>query len=314
MSAAHPGKDPLTSVSSQVTLDPFRIPKLPRWLAGPLEWGTGLRRLSRLYRAKPASISGPDHYHEFLSYALKTLATTIEPDDYAALADIPKQGPVIFVANHPLGGLEGIAMTDMLLHLRPDTKVLTNELLTRVPELQRVFMGVDVLSRRACEANARGMRGLYKHLSQGGAVLIYPAGEVSGFNTRTGQIQDPAWHPLVGRLARRYQASCVPFYVKGRNSLWFYALGLVHPLLRTLRLPKELLNKQGLRLKVLVGSPIEATMIEQQRSDRAATGLIRHRCELLARRAAIKASNTRVITTNQAPTGRAATSLDKTAR
>ncbi|BFM05375.1 lysophospholipid acyltransferase family protein [Halioxenophilus aromaticivorans] len=275
--------------------NPFQIPRLARWLAAPMEWATGLKALARLYRARPEEARGAQQYHEFLSFALKSLKAGLEPDDYGALGHIPAQGPVIFVANHPLGALEGLAMTDMLLHIRPDTKVLTNELLTQVPELQSVFFGVDVLSGNAQAANTRGMRSLYKHLGTGGAVLIYPAGEVSGFNTHSGQIQDPAWQPLVGRLARRYQAACVPFWVQGRNSWWFYALGVVHPFLRTLRLPKELLNKRGTRFKLLVGKTIEAQRLVECANDRAATAYLRHCCELLARKAGIKPAGIRVM-------------------
>lgn len=289
---------PAVASQGDDAVDPFRLP-LKRWLAAPIEWLTGLRRLSRLYRARPDSVRGAHCSHEFLSYALKTLDTGVEPDNYAALGDIPAEGPVIFVANHPLGALEGIAMTDLLLHLRPDTKVLTNELLTRVPELSDLFFGVDVLSANAKAGNARGMRGVYKHLSAGGAILIYPSGEVSGFDTHTGRIQDTTWHPLVGRLARRYGADCVPFYVMGRNSWWFYCLGVLHPFLRTLRLPRELLNKQGIRFKLLVGSVVATEQLQALRSDKEATQWLRKCSEILAQRAKLIQPKTRVVKVGQ---------------
>jgi len=280
-------------------VDPFRLPLKPIF-ARPLEWLLGLSKLSSLYRARPKKARGREQYQEFLSHALKVLDTGLEPDSYAALAEIPAQGPVIFVANHPFGGLEGIAMTELLLHLRPDTKVLTNEMLTRVPELGAIFFGVDVFSNGANIANARGMRALFKHLAQGGAVLIYPAGEVSSFNTRTGTIQDPNWNHLVGRLARKYKADCFAFYVQGRNSWWFYFLGTIHPFLRTLRLPKELTNKRGKRFRLLVGPKIKASDLIGLRNDREATEYLRNSSDILARRAGIQPPKTRVVKVGQA--------------
>lgn len=288
--------------SQQSTLssddDPFRLP-LRRWLAEPIERLTGLRKISRLYQARPAEARGSENAHEFLSYSLKTLDAFVEPEDFAALGNIPAEGPVIFVCNHPLGALEGLAMTEILLHLRPDTKVLTNELLTRVPELKELFIGVDVLGANTSAANAGGVRGLYKHLRNGGAVLIYPSGEVSGFNTSSGSIEDPTWHPLVGRLARRYNADCVPFYVLGRNSWWFYFLGVLHPFLRTLRLPREMLNKRGVRFKLLVGRVVKSDYLKSLRSDKEATGYLRKSSELLKQQAHIKGPHRRVIKAQQ---------------
>lgn len=71
---------------------------------------------------------------------------------------VPENGPTIVVANHPFGGIEGVALTRALLAVRPDTKVLTNQLLSLIPELQDTFLGVDVLGKKAAHRNTAGVR------------------------------------------------------------------------------------------------------------------------------------------------------------
>ena len=159
------------------------------------------------------------------------------------------------VANHPLGGLEGVAMTRLLKQRRPDLKVLTNELLSRIAEFSDIFIGVDVLSKNAASKNVKGIREVMRHLKNEGALLIYPAGMVSAIDTKDWKVKDREWNSLVGKLAQQSKATCVPFYAEARNSNLFYLSGLIHPRLRTALLPREL-AKQGRQLKLTVGHPI----------------------------------------------------------
>ena len=152
--------------------------------------------------------------------------------------------------------LEGMALARLLLKIRPDTKVLTNQFLTRIPEFNQLFIGVDLLSKRAVKKNANGIRQVCQHLRSGGAMLIFPAGMVSAIDLKSRRIQDRPWNTLVGKLASRYGATCVPFFIGGYNSRLFYALGLIHPRIRTLMLGRELVNKNNIRLSVMAGQAI----------------------------------------------------------
>ncbi len=262
--------------------NPFRLPLKNKFLARAAERLLGLTPLARKYDLRPAESTGKANYASFLRYTLDVLGFGLTVKNPEALQDIPESGPVIFVANHPFGGLEGVAMTEELLKVRPDTLVLTNELLTLIPELSDIFIGVDVLSEQAASANAKGVRAACKHLSKGGALLIYPAGQVSSINTQNGRIEDRLWNKLAGRLARKYKATCVPFFVQGRNSLLFYLAGLIHPRLRTALLPRELSNKNGKRFPLLVGEPISPEDMRDLEDDQAATNYLRIASELLA--------------------------------
>ncbi|GAA6168733.1 lysophospholipid acyltransferase family protein [Sessilibacter corallicola] len=261
--------------------NPFRVPLSNPVASGAVESLLGLKKLIRYYDQRPESADGAENSVNFLNYTMDVLGCGLNPVYPEHLDEIPKEGPVIFVANHPLGGLEGVAMTEMLVKIRPDLKVLTNEMLTRIPELSELFIGVDVLSKNAAAANAKGIRAACKQLSSGGALLIYPAGMVSAIDTKLRKIRDRQWDSLVGRLAKKYKATCVPFFVDGRNSSLFYLAGLVHPRLRTLMLPRELSNKQGKRFDLIVGQPIAPRELDHLESDQAITDYLRIATDLL---------------------------------
>ncbi|MBL1405590.1 MAG: hemolysin [Hyphomicrobiales bacterium] len=263
--------------------NPFKLQLKSKLLASTIESVLGLKTLIRHYDARPkkdgVSISG----YPFLEHTLKCFGVDIQVLNEHHLKEIPKTGPVIFFANHPFGGLEGVGMTKMLLECRPDTKVLTNEMLTRIPELSDLFIGVDVLSKNAARANAKGIRAVCKHLANDGAVLIYPAGMVSAINKSNWKIEDREWNSLVGKLAIKYQATCIPFFVEGRNSKLFYTAGLIHKRLRTMLLPRELGNKNGTSLVLRAGHAINPKEFKELENDTAVTHYLRLTCDLLSK-------------------------------
>lgn len=220
---------------------------------------------------------------EFLGFTLGKLNARLKIANPSSLADIPRQGPLIVVANHPLGGLEGMLLSQQLLAVRPDLKVLTNELLLSFSEFKDLFIGVDVLNQDRQQVNSKGIRTVGKHLSQGGALLIFPAGTVSGLKLNRLRIEDSPWHPMVGRLALKYQAACVPVHVCGRNKLMFYLAGVVHKRLRMLLLPRAMLAKSGSIVCASVGQVIEAEDIQQLGGADIVTQYLRLCSELLGR-------------------------------
>ena len=176
--------------------NPCRLNFKPRALAALTEKLFGLSQLADIYDVRPRGLD-PE---EFLQYSLDSLGVRLKLGNEQNLDLVPREGPLLIVANHPLGGLEGIALARILLRIRPDLQVLTNELLRRVPELASIFIGVDVLSSDAAGGNVRGVKQVHKHLSRGGAVLIFPAGMVSAIELRDRRIQDRKWNRLAGTV------------------------------------------------------------------------------------------------------------------
>ena len=260
--------------------NPFRLDFEPKWAARLVERVTALDTLAGYYDARPKS-DEPD-LDQFLDYTLQVLNARFELDNPAALQDIPREGPLVVVCNHPMGGLEGVAMTKILRDIRPDLKVLTNELLARIPEFENTFIGVDVLSENAAAKNSSGMRRIIKHVKAGNSLLIYPAGQVSAINTDNWRIEDRGWHHVVGTLTRLTKATVVPCHVHARNSGLFYFSGLIHPRLRTAMLPREMAKPGKAVARLKVGTPILYREIKELKDPHQLTAYFRTASDLLS--------------------------------
>jgi len=132
----------------------------------------------------------------------------VDPDD---LARIPKTGPVVVVANHPFGLLEGAILGTMLPRVRPDVKILANYLLAGLPEVEDQCIFVDPFKGPGSAAvNSRGLRRAIAWLKSGGMVAIFPAGEVSHW--KLGEVADPEWSETVSRLVLMSGAAVAPVF------------------------------------------------------------------------------------------------------
>jgi len=205
--------------------------------------------------------------------------------DAADQARIPASGPVVVVANHPYGVLDGAILTVLLTRVRPDVKVLTNLLLSGFPELEQHCIFVDPFQTdRSAESNRRPVRQALSWLQQGGMLAMFPAGEVSHWQMPAAQILDREWNDMAVRLIRRSGASAMPVYFSGHNSVGFQLLGMVHPRLRTAFLLQEFLQQEGKTVEVRVGSEISLDTIAAIEDDHQAIEYLRWRTYLLAQR------------------------------
>jgi putative hemolysin len=211
-------------------------------------------------------------------------------------ARIPATGPVVVVANHPFGVLDGAILTVLLTRVRHDVKVVTNFLLGDVPELQQHCIFIDPFETdRSINSNRRALKECSTWLQRGGMLAIFPAGEVSHLQVPEAKIADPAWNDTAVRLARRTAASVLPVFFCGHNSVGFQILGMLHPRLRTTLLLQEFLQQEGKTIEVRVGSEISSHCITSIKDDREATAYLRWRTYLLGHRSKRKDSWTSVV-------------------
>lgn len=192
---------------------------------------------------------------EFVDKILETVGVTIDfdPND---LKHIPKTGGFIAIANHPYGGVEGLALVKLLCAVRPESKVMVNFILKKIPNLSEFFVAVNPFENIQHSSSISGIKSTMELLRSGIPVGIFPAGEVSTFNIESQEITDKIWHPVVGKLIAKAKIPVVPIYFHGNNGVLFNILSFIHPTLRTAKLPSEFLNKHGLKIKVRIGKPI----------------------------------------------------------
>jgi putative hemolysin len=233
-------------------------------------------------RASGDSRPMPEQLLDFLEVSYQA-----EPRD---LEQIPRKGACVVTANHPFGFLESAMLVAVLRRIRPDVRVLANEVAQRVPELREVVIPVDVL-HGSVRANIAGLRRAVEFLAEGGLLLVFPAGEVSHFQWRERASVDPPWSPTVARLislaARKgAKAQVVPVYVPGHNSFLFHAAGMAHARLRTALLAREFFNKKKSSIELRVGRPVPADKLLGMASDEERIQYLRWRTYLLAKRKA----------------------------
>lgn len=194
---------------------------------------------------------------------LARMRVTVEVNE-RELEHIPKHGPLLVVANHPFGLLEGPVLGSILLRRRWDVKFLANRVLALAPALRDAVIPVDVdAGPQAVRRNWRALRDGLRWLRQGGALVVLPAGEVAAWRLSAFKVTEPAWSRAAGWLASRAGAPTVPVFLEGANGPGFHLAGLIHPRLRTALLPHEFLNKQGRRVRLSIGRPIPAERLRK---------------------------------------------------
>ncbi len=165
---------------------------------------------------------------------------------------IPAWGRVVIVANHPIGSLDGLALLNLVGKVRRDVKVVANEVLSAVEPLQSLLLPVDAFGSRSTRDN---LRAIEQHLQNDGAVIIFPAGEVSRMGA-TG-VKDGAWRHGFLRFATKAKAPIVPMFVDARNSAFFYSLSFLARPLSTLWLVREMFKHNNKNMRVRIGQAID---------------------------------------------------------
>jgi putative hemolysin len=242
-----------------------------------IEHMLSLRAVKNIYN----ELSAGSEPAEFLVNVLNRfrIRHSLSQEDLGA---IPSSGPTVVIANHPFGGIDGLILGSILCAVRKDVKILANHFLGRIPEMRPLVFRVDPFgTESSIKRNGAALKEAVGWVRNGGLLMVFPAGEVSHFCWKTRKIEDPKWNQTVVRIIRWTRAKVIPVYFKGGNSLAFQAAGLIHPLLRTLMLPREMLKKQSTHIHLKIGSTIPYKRIAGIPSDSDLTAYLRFRTYLL---------------------------------
>jgi len=227
-------------------------------VTGFVYWLLELKRVNYIQN-KHAKKMGPD----FSDAVLEEVGCTWEyrPEE---LDRIPAEGGFITISNHHYGSIDGMILSSLVGHKRPDFKIMTTFLLAKIPSLKPCFLPVDNISSSNQGRSVAGIRMALEQISRGEGLGLFPAGEVATYQKKhlrsayKGKkiIEDKPWAENIIKVIRKSKQPVIPIYFEGHNSWFFHFLGKIHPSLRTVRLIHELFNKNGHHVKVRIGQPI----------------------------------------------------------
>ncbi|WP_130617808.1 GNAT family N-acyltransferase [Dyella amyloliquefaciens] len=187
--------------------------------------------------------------------------------------NIPVEGGVLIVANHPLGMVDALALLQLVGSVRSDVRILANDWLMAIPQLHKLLLPVDVFGKGA----ASRMRDIYRALDNGEALIVFPAGEVS--RMRPDGVRDGRWSDGFARLAQRGRTPVLPIHVAARNSAMFYGLSMLAKPLSTAMLPREAISPVSRRIGFSIGALVSTDELEEHSggsTQRAAKLMRRH--------------------------------------
>ncbi len=256
-------------MTSKEPISPVRIPNPGRnrlqrlvfeFLRPAIDSGLGLKRLNKIYSERVLATDESLPVGERFLRGFNAGYLTSDEE----LARIPKEGPLIVVANHAFGGLDAMVLDDLVAKVRPDVRFIANSILAAVPAIgDRIFPVDPFGGRDAARRNAGSIRRAKEWVENGGSLGVFPAGEVAHSEWGRLSVTDPPWNPIIGRLIRSTGASVIPVFFEGRNSWLFQAAGLIHPNLRAVLLGRELLKVQGRRVRVAIGTPLPVDQLDR---------------------------------------------------
>lgn len=174
-----------------------------------------------------------------------------------SLDNIPREGPLVVVANHPYGILDGLMMGHILSVVRGDFRILANRVFRKAEELNEVILPVSFDETKAGVAlNLETRRTALKYLSDGGAIGVFPGGTVSTANKPFGRPLDPSWRSFTAKMIAKSDAHVVPIYFDGANSRLFQLASHLHTTLRMALLIKEFKSRVDAPVRLAVGQPL----------------------------------------------------------
>jgi putative hemolysin len=226
-----------------------------------IEWLTAKITLLRLIR--DFERSGAPFGSPFWPKAIKHMGIRLDtpPEE---VARIPKTGPLVVVANHPHGLVDGMIMAELINRQRPDFKILTRSLLTGIPEVAEFMIPVPFPhEENARELGLEMRQQTMDHLKNGGVIILFPAGKVAMSPGFFDKAVEAEWNLFTHKMIHRSGATILPIHFTGQNSRLFLIANKLSDTLRQGLLLYEIKRALFKPQRPHIGEPIPASVLEQ---------------------------------------------------
>ncbi|EAQ27139.1 lysophospholipid acyltransferase family protein [Roseovarius sp. 217] len=185
-----------------------------------------------------------------------------------SLSNIPKEGPLVLIANHPYGILDGLMMGHILSQTRGDFRILAHQIFRKAEDLNKVILPISFdETKEAVALNLATRKTALDYLGQAGAIGIFPGGTVSTAAKPFSHPMDPGWRGFTAKMIAKSQAAVVPVYFDGHTSRLFQLASHLHVTLRMGLLIKEFRKRIDTPVRVVVGDPIPRSTLSQYAGD-----------------------------------------------
>jgi putative hemolysin len=230
-----------------------------------LEWMTGKFKLLRLVRQFERM--GAKEGVEFFSQALHVMGIDLDtPQENVDM--IPATGPLIVVANHPHGMVDGMVMAELVGRKRDDFLILTRSLLTGIKEISQFMLPVPFPHEENALAESLQMRKkAMEHLKKGGVIILFPAGAVASAETLMGPAVEKDWNPFTAKMIARSGATVLPIYFPGQNSRLYLIADQISATMRQGLLLHEVVHALNKPQRPVVGAPLDPEELKKWASN-----------------------------------------------
>jgi 1-acyl-sn-glycerol-3-phosphate acyltransferase len=226
-----------------------------------IEFFSGQPYLYNIYKEYQKN---PDRWESFWDGCVELLELNVK-FDIKKIKNVPKDGPLMIVANHPFGVLDGLIICWLTSKIRSEFKVLTHSMLLRAPETRNHLLPIDFSeSKDAMKTNLETRKTARKILDDGGTIVVFPGGTVSTtkkFYNKTAL--DPEWRNFTSRLIKRSKPTILPLHFTGQNSFLFQTASHLSETLRSSLLFHEVKRRVNTEVPVIIGDPIRYDQIDE---------------------------------------------------